>query len=165
MTHNNPTVKEVSEESSQNYFIFQIFILRHVIFEILSGWVLGCTFFFFFLISCMNEYNVAFEPFTPPPPNPSRLLWTRTFPSTHSEVPFHTRRLEGFALLSETVMVLNRYRMMYLKRKNGAVVYLKIRRTVCCSFIEIFQIFKRILQNKCVNYIGVCNRVASLCCA
>lgn len=50
---------------------------------------------------------LLFKPVAPPlhPPTP-QLLWTHTFTSTHSEVPFHTRRLEGFALLSETVMVL-----------------------------------------------------------
>lgn len=124
----------------------------------------GClAVFFFFLISCMNEYNVAFEPFTQPPPNPSRLLWTRTFPSTHSEVPFHTRRLEGFALLSESDGFKQVQNDVFKKEKKKVQSYLKICRTVCCSFIEIFQIFKRFLENKCVNYIGVYNRVRSLC--
>lgn len=41
---------------------------------------------------------------------------------------------------------------MYLKRKKKnkrCSRYLKIHRTVCCSFIEIFQIFKKFLENKC----------------
>lgn len=73
----------------------------------------------------MNEYNVAFEPFTQPPPNPSRLLWTRTFPSTHSEVPFHTRRLEGFALLSESDGFKQVQNDVFKKekKKKGAVVF------------------------------------------
>lgn len=40
---------------------------------------------------------------------------------------------------------------------------MKIRKTVCCGFIKIFQIFKRFLENKCVNDIGVYSRVPSLC--
>lgn len=47
MTCNNPNVKETSEETSHPYFIFQSFVLHHVILKVLSGWVLGCTFFFF----------------------------------------------------------------------------------------------------------------------
>lgn len=111
----------------------------------------GCLAVLLFLISCMNEYNVAFKPSNPhgcsrPAPSPPHtvkcLLTLRDWRGLHR---------------SQNSNRLNRYRMMDLKRCSH---YLEMCRTncVCCSFIEIFQIFKRFLENKCV----ICKTVYSL---
>lgn len=72
-----------------------------------------------------------------------------SFPS-HSEVPFHTRRL-GVCTTQWNNNCFNRYRMMYLKKKKVQLLFETLQNQPCLLHWIFFR-YLRFLENKCVIY-------------